>query len=96
VPSTTTDPRSRLRDRLAIIDCREHETRLFAPYPALPVIKGLPRRDRRWDAERMLWVISLRCVGELIRSLNAAGFEVDTFVGEIRQNYPATKYGQAA
>jgi hypothetical protein len=90
------DPRSRLSDRLAIIDCREHETRLFTTYAALPVVKALPPCDRRWDAERRLWVIPLRCVGGLIRSLNAAGFEVDTFVGEVRQTYPATEYGQAA
>ena len=90
------DPLGRLSGQLAIIDCREHETRLFTPYAALPVVKELPRCDRRWDADRHLWVIPLCCIGGLIRSLNAAGFEVDTFVGEVCQNYPATQYGQAA
>ena len=76
----------RLRD-LAIIDIRPGEVRAFLPFSARLILDDLPAVERRWDAERDCWIMPLAAVGQLVRDLNAAGYAVDVWTGDVMKTY---------
>ncbi|MEV3846884.1 hypothetical protein AB0J30_08840 [Streptomyces microflavus] len=50
--------------------------KVFSPFEALGVIRTMPHRNRRWDAEEKCWVISLSLLPDLKAALAAEGFKV--------------------
>lgn len=71
--------RRTLLNRLVIIAVDENEATVASPYSALSCIKALPRGERRWDADRGLWVVVPEAVDRLVRGLCVFGFEVDVW-----------------
>ncbi|WP_411088346.1 hypothetical protein [Streptomyces sp. 061-3] len=49
---------------------------VFSPFEALGVIKTMPQRRRRWNADEKCWVISLSLLPDLKAALAAEGFKV--------------------
>jgi hypothetical protein len=71
----------RLLDRLVVIVVDETEATVASPYAALGCIKALPRDERRWDADRGLWVVAPEAIDRLVQGLCVFGFECDIWRG---------------
>lgn len=87
-----------LRDRVAIIDVRSGEVRAFLPFAARPIIEAVEADERRWNAEHECWIVPLSAVGQLVRDLTGADYEVDVWTGNVLHTYYPDKsaYGRAA
>ena len=89
----------RLLDKLVIIDVDEAEATVASPYAALGCIKALPRDERRWDADRELWIVVPEAVDRLVRGLTVFGFEVDVWRDDLYRTFKPvsrSRYGGAA
>lgn len=85
-----TSPRAALAGRLVVVDLDADEPTVNSPYRARLIIKSLRPRSRRWDPQRLCWVVDRDVIRVLIGSLRTAGFEVDVWSGGRMRTLAAT------
>jgi hypothetical protein len=81
-----------LTEKVAVIDVRPREARVFAPIRTRAELVALPRGERRWDPDLECWVVSLRLVDRVVQALTGLGLEVDVMRGDqVRTIRPAAR-----